>query len=378
MRKYIIILTVLIMALSTVSFAETVYERPEIEIIVNGKEIEVTNVPIIVNSRTLVPLRNLIVALGVPDNNEAIVWNGDLRTVKVTHEGKVIDLKIDSTEAYVNGVAKYLDSPAIIYQNRTYLPARFVGEALEYTISWDQYTPAVIVNKNTIQNTINDVLSKMNMAVAAQKKCSTLTTVDLKTGVGNEDLVESRVSVIENINIPEQEMGYITIYQDEVSTTKNYKYFKGDKSYQITRVYEGEKVTYEPQEWSDTSSFSYDNFENRAKLGMLNINEDLFGMFTIEQSEDRYFLKTCSKQTGILTALEEAGLYVELLTSSENIKELEICITVSKLTNLPMGITVKLKVEEYLGNEEDFITEEKYISASFNYVKEISIIKPLI
>ena len=53
-------------------------------------------------------------------------------------EGKVIiQLYIDNTEYYVNGVLKSMDTPPIIRESRTLLPVRYVAEPLGASVTWD-------------------------------------------------------------------------------------------------------------------------------------------------------------------------------------------------------------------------------------------------
>ena len=52
---------------------------------------------------------------------------------------------IGQSVAYVNGKAVYLDAPALIESNRTYLPLRFVAENLDATVLWDAKEKQVII-----------------------------------------------------------------------------------------------------------------------------------------------------------------------------------------------------------------------------------------
>ncbi len=92
----------------------------------NGKSICFPDAqPGIVQNRTLIPVRFVSEALGAK-----VDWDGINRVVTITQPGKVIKLAIDQVDVTVNGQAIALDVPAKIYFDRTFVPLRFVSEAL--------------------------------------------------------------------------------------------------------------------------------------------------------------------------------------------------------------------------------------------------------
>lgn len=91
--------------------------------------------PIIDNNTTLVPARSLLEELGY-----TIEWDGDTRTVLASREQIVISLTIGEALATVNGQQVQLGSPAIIVDDTTYAPLRFIGEVAGYQVRWDGET----------------------------------------------------------------------------------------------------------------------------------------------------------------------------------------------------------------------------------------------
>jgi N-acetylmuramoyl-L-alanine amidase len=67
-----------------------------------------------------------------------VEWNDATREVAVTVRDVKVNLKIDSKTAYINGSDKQLEVPAQIIKNRTMIPVRFVSEAVGCEVSWDQ------------------------------------------------------------------------------------------------------------------------------------------------------------------------------------------------------------------------------------------------
>ena len=86
--------------------------------------------PYIANSRTYVPFRALGEAIGAD-----VVWDNDARTVTYTLDGNEIVMTIGSTTYTVNGVEKTMDMAPEITGERTYVPIRFIGEALGFKVT---------------------------------------------------------------------------------------------------------------------------------------------------------------------------------------------------------------------------------------------------
>ena len=105
-------------------------------IIAYGKTIVSDVAPLIVNNRTLVPIRIVTETLGGTAD-----WNADTKVVSLNIDGKTINMQI--------GVAleKYGVAPIII-DNRTFVPIRFVAEALGAAVEWLEKEQTVVITKN--------------------------------------------------------------------------------------------------------------------------------------------------------------------------------------------------------------------------------------
>jgi hypothetical protein len=94
------------------------------------------------SGRTLVPVRYLGDALGAQTN-----WDAASQTVTVTKGSTTISMVIGSTALNVNGQAQTMDQAPVINGGRTFLPARWVAEALGYSIIWDASSRTVTVTQ---------------------------------------------------------------------------------------------------------------------------------------------------------------------------------------------------------------------------------------
>lgn len=94
----------------------------------------------IINDRTMVPLRAIFEALGA-----TVEWNGETRTITGKKGDTTVVMVVDNTEMKVNDVAKTLDTPAQIVNDRTLVPARAIAEALGADVQWDGNTRTVTI-----------------------------------------------------------------------------------------------------------------------------------------------------------------------------------------------------------------------------------------
>jgi titin len=105
---------------------------------VNDVKKELDAAPIIRESRTLLPIRAIIEALG-----GTIDWDAKEQKVTINFKGTTIELWIGKNTARVNGEYKLIDTtnpkvtPVIIPPGRTMLPIRFIAENLGCLVGWD-------------------------------------------------------------------------------------------------------------------------------------------------------------------------------------------------------------------------------------------------
>lgn len=96
--------------------------------------------PVIVNDRTLVPMRVLFEAF-----DTAFSWNDATKTVYAIRNGALFEIPIGSPEVKVNGESVLLDVPASIINDRTMVPVRFVAENLGLTVEYDGYKGIIYI-----------------------------------------------------------------------------------------------------------------------------------------------------------------------------------------------------------------------------------------
>jgi rhamnogalacturonan endolyase len=110
--------------------------------IINGEEKTLDSAPVIMDGRTMVPLRFISEAIGAN-----VAWDSDSRTAVIELDGKTIKLPADSTTADIDGTEVTLDVPAKIINDRIIVPMRFVSENFGANVVWDGEAKTVTVTK---------------------------------------------------------------------------------------------------------------------------------------------------------------------------------------------------------------------------------------
>ncbi|WP_416358843.1 stalk domain-containing protein [Desulforamulus putei] len=106
------------------------------EYFVNGQTpgVKMDAAPYISQNRTFVPVRYLGNALGVV--NENIAWDTKTSKAKLTLGSRSAELTIGKKQIISNGKVVEADVAPELKSGRTYLPARFVAEALGYRVDF--------------------------------------------------------------------------------------------------------------------------------------------------------------------------------------------------------------------------------------------------
>lgn len=114
-----------------------IHNETDITIKVNESTLE--EKPVIIEGRTLLPLRAIFEALGGQVN-----WSDETKTATVTIENNTVSLKHLERVMTVGKEIKDLIVPSVIIGGRMYVGARGISEGLGKTVDWENGT--VIIN----------------------------------------------------------------------------------------------------------------------------------------------------------------------------------------------------------------------------------------
>jgi N-acetylmuramoyl-L-alanine amidase len=107
---------------------------------VDGDPIKSDVPPVIIKERTLIPARAVFESMGAE-----VSWDEDNRLVQIGMGTAEVKLTIDSETAFVNGEPVAMDVPAMIIDDRTLIPVRFVAESLYCGVDWDDQGRVVLL-----------------------------------------------------------------------------------------------------------------------------------------------------------------------------------------------------------------------------------------
>lgn len=155
-KKFILGLSLLVISIPSLVLANS-----DIRLWVKGKIVNSDVAPYISHSRTMVPIRVISENLG-----KVVTWNNDDKKVTIKDEkGNEFSLVIN--EKFMEDISSNvyrkieLDAPAVIKDDRTFVPIRAIAEAFGEKVHWDNDKRVVVIGDNYDSKKIkNDEIEK--------------------------------------------------------------------------------------------------------------------------------------------------------------------------------------------------------------------------
>lgn len=183
--KKILIHFLLILSFLTAFASVTFAQQQPISVIVNGTKITFPDAQPFIdsNDRTQTPARFIGEALGA-----TVVWNGQERKATFTKGKDTLVLFIGEKNYLVNGNVKQMDTTALLKEDRTYVPARYVAEAFGATVTWDSANRIVNVTANDTDSkddnsTESQQPTKINLSYKSETNRFYFILKDTKLGI---------------------------------------------------------------------------------------------------------------------------------------------------------------------------------------------------
>lgn len=137
-------------AMACIGTAVTACAASDISVTVNGAEVEFDAKPFIENERTLVPIRAITEAMSCD-----VSWNGYTQRAVIENAESMVAIDIGSNAITVKNKADNtsktveIDTPAGIYDERTYVPLRAVSEAFGANVKWNDESKTAVITYGT-------------------------------------------------------------------------------------------------------------------------------------------------------------------------------------------------------------------------------------
>lgn len=187
MKKFLALTMAALMLAPTAAFADTA-----INVNVNNNAIDFTGdqPPVIVDGRTLVPLRAVFEAIGAE-----VEWFEDSKRCEISYEGVTAGIQIGSTEVVLGEGASVLsDVPAQIINGRTMIPLRIISESIGAKVEWDGDTKTVSV-------TTPEIKGEAPISVEYETKTASITDAEKNLTINYEyPVVTSTFTMADKLN----------------------------------------------------------------------------------------------------------------------------------------------------------------------------------
>ncbi len=96
--------------------------------------------PLILNSRTMVPIRAIVEAM-----NGTVNWNESAKRITLNHKAQTVIMTLNDKNISVNGSSKAIDVPPTSINSRTMVPIRFAAENLGCQVDWINSTRQIVI-----------------------------------------------------------------------------------------------------------------------------------------------------------------------------------------------------------------------------------------
>lgn len=85
-------------------------------------------------------------------NINDITWNSSSNSVTIKADNKTLVLFVNKNYAYLNNKYINLENNALIVNSRTFIPVRFVSSCFDANVDWDEKSQTVIINSKDYVN----------------------------------------------------------------------------------------------------------------------------------------------------------------------------------------------------------------------------------
>ncbi|MEL7563926.1 MAG: stalk domain-containing protein [Dehalobacterium sp.] len=197
-KKAILIVFCLVMFFSCLSGA---YAAQDIKVLINEQQQNFSPDPLIENGSTLVPMRSFFEALGAE-----IQWYGSSKTVVGKRGNVSVKLTINQKIAQVNDKDVTLSQPGKIINGSTFIPLRFVGEALGDKVAWDAKASTITITSSNVTQSPTLTVHFIDVGQADSIYIQAPNRYDILIDAGNNDDGPAVVTYLNNQGVDDIEL----------------------------------------------------------------------------------------------------------------------------------------------------------------------------
>lgn len=116
-------------------------EADVVTVTVDNKAVQFDQNPVIIEGRTLVPVRAVFEQAGA-----VVDWNQDTQTATIARGDYTVTIKYGDNALYKNSERVELEVAATMLNNRILIPVRAIAEAMDFAVTWDGHHSMVLVS----------------------------------------------------------------------------------------------------------------------------------------------------------------------------------------------------------------------------------------
>lgn len=168
MKKKLALIIVAFMTVSVMSVNVSAEEYPEVSVLVEGEKLECDQPAVIIDNRTMVPVRAIGEVLDV-----SVDWIAETKTVVYEKDDIKATLAIGANVLNITDgdvtVPVEIDTPAVIVNGRTLVPIRFISENFRADVDWDNETKTVNITRKSDVTTLPGLSDDLDPVSYAKK-----------------------------------------------------------------------------------------------------------------------------------------------------------------------------------------------------------------
>jgi len=113
----------------------------DISVYVDNEVVQMDQSPVIINDRTMVPVRAVFEKAGAK-----VSWDDTVKTATIQKDNYTVIVKLGQPYIYKNGKPISLDVPSAIVNDRIVIPVRAIAEAMDFGVTWNNVSRSVLIS----------------------------------------------------------------------------------------------------------------------------------------------------------------------------------------------------------------------------------------
>lgn len=330
------IISFLLVIMMSMTMFVPVLADGEISVYLDNEKIQFDVAPLLVDGRTMVPLRAIFEKLGA-----TVYWDSNTRTAIAQKGNTTVSIAIDDTRLYKNGTPIILDVPAQLNSGRTLVPLRAVSEAFECDVQWIGDTRTINIYSNDTFNPSSIDLSNAVIGVYSGTLAESYVSMDYGETNAVIKKYDDHNALLEALNQGVLDCAIFDKETSKILAEKNDNFVMLDQEYVIDEytIY----TSKEDKQLTEQLNTAIQKLKDNGVLQQI-IDDGLNGKFTYVSKGNNY-------SNGVLTVATSPDFPPFEFEENGNFKGIDIDIITAIADILNYKLEIKaMKFDELLSS----------------------------